>query len=72
MNDRPPPLATTPVRLFLALAAAMLFSWPVISIAGAHGVFAMFDYVFAVWALLVVLLVFVGRACAREHTRPPE
>ena len=67
MKQAEPPLSRSAVRIFACLLGLLLLSWPLISIAGSRGLFAMFGYVFTVWLALVLVLVLIGRAARRER-----
>ena len=69
MNDKKHliDLLTQPgLQLLLAAVGGMLLAWPVIHIAGEAGHWALYVYVFTVWAGLVLLLVWIGRAITRS------
>ena len=69
MTDQKPPTSplTQPgLQLLLAALGGMLLSWPMLHIAGKMGHWALYLYVFMVWAGLVVLLVMIGRAITRS------
>lgn len=68
MSSRAPaPRTGTPaIRLLLFGLMLVLFGWPVIRIAGTQGMDAMFLYVFAVWAGVVVSLFVASRKIARS------
>lgn len=68
-------LLTQPgLQLLLAAVGGMLLAWPVIHIAGEAGQWTLYFYVFTVWAGLVLLLVWIGRAitgAAQHHDATP-
>lgn len=49
------------IQIFAMLFFLALLSWPVLQIAGGHGVLLVFLYVFLVWTVLVGLLLAVSR-----------
>lgn len=68
---RKPRRLTDPLfQLALAWVSAVLVGWPVIQIAGAHGMLAVFVYVLVVWSGLVVVLYAVSRGLQRSA--PPK
>ena len=58
-------LAQPSLQSLAATIGGLLLGWPVIHIVGEKGHWAVYFYVFSVWAVLVVLLVFIGRAISR-------
>lgn len=64
------PLAELPIHVLLACVGALLLSWPIIQVAGEHGMMPWATYLFAVWAGIILLLAAIGRALAR-HPAPP-
>lgn len=56
----------SPRLLALSLLVIPLLTWPIIQIAGDHGVFSFFAYIFLVWAGIVLLLSRVGVAISRS------
>jgi len=68
---RRPRRVTDPLfQIVLAWVSAVLVGWPLIQIAGAHGMLAVFVYVFVVWSGLVVVLLAVSRSLQRSA--PPK
>lgn len=59
-------LAQPSLQSMAACIGGLLLGWPVIQIAGDQGHWTLFLYVFWVWAALILLLVFVGRAITRS------
>ena len=66
IDRKPPPLADPLLQIVLLWVAAFLVGWPLIQIAGAQGMIAMFLYVFVIWSGLIVLLVAVSRSLRRS------
>ena len=59
-------LAQPSLHVLLAIGGGLLLGWPVIHIAGERGHWAVYIYVFSVWAGLIVLLALVARTIARS------
>lgn len=57
------------LHVLLAIGGGLLLGWPVISIVGERGHWALYGYVFAVWLGLIALLVLVGRAITDSARR---
>ncbi|WP_313952401.1 hypothetical protein [Accumulibacter sp.] len=60
------PLADPLLQVALVWVSAFLVGWPLIQIAGARGVIAMFLYVFVIWGVLVGLIFAVSRSLRRS------
>lgn len=63
------PLADPLLQIALVWVSALLVGWPLIQIAGARGVIAMFLYVFVIWGVLVGLIFAVSRSL--RDSMPP-
>lgn len=73
MNDPKHPislLAQPSMQLLLAVVGGLLLGWPVIQIAGERGQWVLYFFVFMVWAVLILMLAFVGRAITRSARAP--
>lgn len=66
MSDKLPALADPTLRLALTWACALLVGWPLLQIAGARGIGALFLYVFVIWSGLIVVLFAVARSLRRS------
>lgn len=53
-------------RFFLLFLFVLLFSWPYLSFVGRVSIETLFAYLFAVWALLIGILILMG--LARKHS----
>jgi hypothetical protein len=59
-------LVQSSVLLALGLLATLLFTWPIVQIAGDRGTLSFFVYIFLVWAGLVLLLGRIGVVISRS------